>query len=81
MDKTQCCIKHLVWYVCCFNICNTGHNPPKKSQNVAIKAFYLYGQGQLRWGAGGARIALHTELFPSLLSAEEAFSSIVDSLV
>ena len=26
-------------------------------------------------------IALHTELFPSLLSAEEAFSSIVDSLI
>ena len=20
-----------------FNICNTGHNPPKKSQNVALK--------------------------------------------
>ena len=33
------------------------------------------------WGAGGARIALHTELFRSLLSAEEASSSIVDSLV
>ena len=33
------------------------------------------------WGAGGARIALHTELFPSLLSAEEAFFSIVDSFV
>ena len=32
-------------------------------------------------GAGGARIVLHTELFPSLLSAEEAFSGIVDSLV
>ena len=52
-------------------------------------------QGCLRWGAGGAaapsalihggaggaRIALHTELFPFLLSAEEAFSSIVASLV
>ena len=51
-------------------------------------------QGCLRWGgrrgscplcphsrgAGGARIALHTEFFPSLLSAEEAFSGIVDSL-
>ena len=33
------------------------------------------------WGAGGARVALRTELFPSLLSAEEAFSGIVDSLV
>ena len=32
-------------------------------------------------GAGGARIALHTELFPSLLSAEEAFFGIVDSLI
>ena len=32
-------------------------------------------------GAGGARIALHTELFPSLLSAEEAFSGFVDDLV
>ena len=32
-------------------------------------------------GAGGARIALYTKLFPSLLSAEEAFSNIVDSLV
>ena len=32
-------------------------------------------------GAGVARIALHTELFPSLLSPEEAFSGIVDSLV
>ena len=33
------------------------------------------------WGAGGARLALHTELSPSLLSAEEAFSGIADSLV
>ena len=32
-------------------------------------------------GAGGAKIALHTELFLSLLSAEEAFPGIVDSLV
>ena len=38
-------------------------------------------QGRLRWGAGGASIALHTELFPSLLSDEEAFSGIVDNLV
>ena len=34
-----------------------------------------------QWGVGGPRIALHTELFPSLLSSERAFSSIVDSLV
>ena len=33
------------------------------------------------WGAGGARIALHSELFPSLLSSEGAFSSFVDSLL
>ena len=32
-------------------------------------------------GAGGTRIALHTVIFPSLLSAEEAFSGIIDSLV
>ena len=32
-------------------------------------------------GAGGARIALHTEFFPSLLSSEGAFSGISDSLV
>ena len=32
-------------------------------------------------GAGGARIALHTKLFSSLRSAEEAFSDLVDSLV
>ena len=31
-------------------------------------------------GGGGARIALHTELFPSLLSSERVFSGIVDSL-
>jgi len=33
------------------------------------------------WGAGGARITLHTKLFLSLLSCEGAFSSVVDSLV
>ena len=38
-------------------------------------------QGRLRWGAGGARITLHTELFPFLLSTEEAFSGIVDSFI
>ena len=32
-------------------------------------------------GTGGARIAIHTELFPSLLSAEETFSGIADWLV
>ena len=32
-------------------------------------------------GAGGARIALHTDLFPSLLLSEGAFSGIVDSSV
>ena len=32
-------------------------------------------------GAGGARIALHTEFLPSLLSSEGAFSSISDSLL
>ena len=32
-------------------------------------------------GAGGARITLHAELTPSLLSSEWAFSGIVDSLV
>ena len=32
------------------------------------------------WRAGGARNALHIELFLSLLSSEGAFSSIVDSL-
>ena len=31
--------------------------------------------------AGGVRIPFHTELPPSLLSTEEAFSGIVDSLV
>ena len=33
------------------------------------------------WGAGEARVPLHTELFPSLLSFERAFSGILDSLV
>ena len=32
-------------------------------------------------GAGGTRIALDTELFPSLLSSKGAFFGIVDSLV
>ena len=32
-------------------------------------------------GAGGARIALHTEFLPSLLSSEGAFSGISDSLL
>ena len=32
-------------------------------------------------GAGGARIALHTEFFPSLLSSEGAFPGIADDLV
>ena len=32
-------------------------------------------------GAGGAIIALHTEVFPPLLSSKRAFSSIVESLV
>ena len=32
-------------------------------------------------GAGGARIALHVNLFPSLLSCECSFSGAVDSLV
>ena len=38
-------------------------------------------QGRLRWGAGGARIVLHTESLPSLLSSEGAFSGISDSLL
>ena len=33
------------------------------------------------WGAGGARVALRTEFFPSLLSSEGAFSGIADSLL
>ena len=33
------------------------------------------------WGAGGAKITHQTELFPSLLSSEGAFSGIVGSLV
>ena len=33
------------------------------------------------WEAGGARVALHTEFFPSLLSSEGVFSGIADSLV
>ena len=33
------------------------------------------------WGARGARIALHTEVFPFLLSCQKTFSSVVDSLV
>ena len=33
------------------------------------------------WGAGEARIALHTEFLPSLLSFEGAFSSISGSLL
>ena len=32
-------------------------------------------------GAGGARIALHTEFFPSLLSCKGTISGIVDSVV
>ena len=32
-------------------------------------------------GVGGARIALHAELFPSPLSAKEAFFSILDNFV
>ena len=32
-------------------------------------------------GAGGARIALHTELLSSLRSCEGTFSSVIDSLV
>ena len=32
-------------------------------------------------GAGRARIALDTELFPSILPSEEAFSDFVDSLL
>ena len=32
-------------------------------------------------GAGGARISLQTELFPTLLSSQGAFSGILDSLV
>ena len=39
------------------------------------------GTPTLGGGEGGARIILHTELFPSLLSAKEAFFGIVDSLV
>ena len=35
----------------------------------------------LLWGAGGARSALHTKLFQSLLSCEGAFSGIADSLI
>ena len=38
-------------------------------------------QGRLRLGAGGERIALHTELFLSLLPFKGAFSGIVDSLI
>ena len=30
----------------------------------------------LLWGAGGAKVALHTELFPSLLSCEQAFPAL-----
>ena len=32
-------------------------------------------------GAGGARIALHAELLPSLLPSEGAFSDVVDGLI
>ena len=35
----------------------------------------------LAMGAGGARIAVHAEFFPSLLPCEGAFSGVVDSLV
>ena len=38
-------------------------------------------QGCLRWEAGGARIALHAELLPSLLPSEGAFSDVVDGLI
>ena len=50
---------------------------------------YLLNIGRVRdacaaghlWRAGGAILAPHTELIPSLLSSEGAFSGIVDSLV
>ena len=48
---------------------------------LQLHVFFLYEQGRLRRGAGGARIALHTELLPSLLSAEEALFGTIDSLV
>ena len=66
-------------------------------QNIYIQCNIQKGfplQGRLRWGAGGAaapsalihgagggRIALHTEFLQSLLSSEGAFSGISDSLV
>ena len=61
--------------------------PPKQCFNIR-PAFakqtihkFLDSQGHLYWGTGGARIALHTEFFPSLLSCEGAFSGGVNSLV
>ena len=35
----------------------------------------------LSMGVGWARIVLHTELFPSLLSSEGVFCGILDSLI
>ena len=40
-----------------------------------------YPTGTPMLGAGGARVTLHTEFFPSLLSSEGAFSSIADRLL
>ena len=38
-------------------------------------------QGRLLLGTGGARIALHVELFPSLLSCKGGFSGVVNGQV
>ena len=61
----------------------------EKSQRYRQEHRDAYARGQegqmppsaLIHGAGGARIALNTEFFPSLLLSEGAFSVIVDSLV
>ena len=61
--------------------------------NSHFLLYLCSGQGPLRWGsggaavpsalfrggAGGARIALNTEIFASLLSREGAFSGMLDS--
>ena len=56
-------------------------------QHLRTRDVYAGGQKEqlppalIQWGAGGARIAVHTKLFPSLLYSERAFCGSVDSLV
>ena len=52
-----------------------------KSIKISYYIHLIWTRATYAGGAGGARITLHTKLFPSLLSCKGPASGVVDSLV